>query len=354
VAACWFRSNRFTKKWLLYKLQNLLGRFAAEYYGMCSPCSFFAVRFKLDLMQHSSLRNLIVSAVPAILPTRWFVVFSLTFCFVLPCYCQNPDSDLKDSAWTLVWSDEFTAPDGASVDRSKWVIETGGEGWGNEELEYYTDRPANVFLKDGNLVIRAWAGKYTGPDGVTRNYTSGRLKTLGKFSQKYGRFEARIKVPFGQGIWPAFWMMGVNIAKVGWPACGEIDIMENIGKEPAIVHGSIHGPGYTGAVGIEASYTLPAKARFADDFHVFAVEWSPDSILFYVDQHRYAKRTRADLRPKWEWAFDKPFFLILSLAVGGDWPGNPDASTVFPLDMLVDYVRVYQRNQPPKTRTAAH
>ena len=158
------------------------------------------------------------------------------------CESQTTPAPAQSTGWKLVWSDEFNGPNGSAVDSSKWVLETGGEGWGNEELEYYTDRTANVSVHDGNLVIKAVAEKYTGPDGVTRNYTSARLKTLGKFSQTYGRFEARIKVPHGQGMWPAFWMLGDDIDKVGWPACGEIDIMENIGKEPDIIHGSIHGP----------------------------------------------------------------------------------------------------------------
>ncbi len=280
---------------------------------------------------------------------RWRLLFllALTTGVALVCRAQNPPSALKDEGWKLVWSDEFDGPDASPVDRSKWVLETGGEGWGNEELEYYTDRAANVFLRGGNLVIRAVAEKFPQSDPKARNYTSARLKTQGKFSQTYGRFEARIKIPFGQGMWPAFWMLGDDIEKAGWPGCGEIDIMENIGKEPSVIHGSIHGPGYTGGTGIEAPYTLPGGQRLADDFHVFAVEWSPDSIAFYVDQTMYVKRTRADLRPGWKWVFDKPFFLILNLAVGGDWPGSPDSSTRFPQEMLVDYVRVYQRTAPP-------
>jgi len=265
----------------------------------------------------------------------------------LVCSAQNPPPVSKSEGWKLVWSDEFGGPDRSLVDGSKWVLETGGEGWGNEELEYYTDRAANVFLRNGNLVIRALTEKYPDSGPKARNYTSARLKTQGKFSQTYGRFEARIKVPFGQGMWPAFWMLGDDIEKAGWPGCGEIDIMENIGKEPSMIHGSIHGPGYTGSVGLEAPYTLPGGQRFADDFHVFAVEWSPDAIAFYVDQTMYVKRTRADLQPGWKWVFDKPFFLILNLAVGGDWPGAPDSSTRFPREMLVDYVRVYQRTPPP-------
>jgi len=245
-----------------------------------------------------------------------------------------------------VWSDEFNSPNGSPIDRSKWTFDLGGDGWGNEELEFYTDRPENAYIQDGNLVIKAIAEKYRDSKGVNHNYTSARLKTFGKFSQTYGRFEARIKVPPGQGMWPAFWMLGDDIEKVGWPACDEIDIMENIGKEPSIVHGSIHGPGYVGKVGIEAPYSLPGKKRFSDDFHIFAIEWDRDSVSFFVDQDLYVRRTRDDLKPGWKWVFDKSNFLILNLAVGGDWPGNPDATTVFPAMMLVDYVRVYERQQP--------
>jgi beta-glucanase (GH16 family) len=248
-------------------------------------------------------------------------------------------------AWRLVWSDEFNAPNGSPVDASKWVSETGGGGWGNSELEYYTSRLENASQQDGNLVIKVLQEKYTGKDGVTGNYSSARLKTLGKFSQAYGRFEARLKIPRGPGIWPAFWMLGDDIDKSGWPACGEIDIMENIGKEPALVHGTIHGPGYSGANGIGAPYAVPGDQRFADNFHTFAVEWEPAAIRFYVDDHLYATRTPADLPQGTKWVYDHPFFLLLNVAIGGGWPGSPDASTVFPQTMLVDYVRVYDR--PP-------
>jgi beta-glucanase (GH16 family) len=285
------------------------------------------------------------------------VMKCLSFCILLvgvalPGATQSAPPAGTANGWTLVWSDEFNGAEGSAVDRSKWILETGGNGWGNHELEYYTDRPKNVAVQDGNLAIKVIEEKYTGADGVTRNYTSGRLKTLGKFSQTYGRFEARIKIPRGEGVWPAFWMLGDDIEKVGWPACGEIDIMENIGKEPATIHGSIHGPGYVGSDGIEAPYTLPARQRFADDFHIFAIEWEPDSISFYVDHDLYVRRTRADLKPGWKWVFDKPFFLILNLAVGGDWPGNPDSTSVFPQTMLVDYVRVFQRAETLNKRSS--
>jgi len=247
--------------------------------------------------------------------------------------------------WTLTWSDEFNGPDGSPVDSSKWAVETGGNGWGNQELEYYTARPENSFQQGGNLVIKVLQKTYTGSDGVTRDYTSARIKTLGKFSQKYGRFEARIKIPFGQGIWPAFWMMGDDIEKVGWPKCGEIDIMENIGKEPTLIHGTIHGPGYSGDKGPTAPFALPDQSRFADGFHIYAVEWEPKAIRFYVDDHVYATRTPGDIPKSARWVYQHPFFLLLNVAVGGSWPGNPDTSSQFPQTMWVDYVRVYKRHK---------
>lgn len=246
------------------------------------------------------------------------------------------------AGWKIVWSDEFSGPN-VNVDSTRWVIETGGSGWGNSELEYYTSRLQNAQVKDGMLLIKAFKEKYAGADGIQREYTSARLKTKGKFSITYGRIEARIRIPFGQGMWPAFWMLGSDIDQVGWPSCGEIDIMENIGREPSLVHGTVHGPGYSGANGIGASYSLANGKRFADDFHIFAVEWEPGVLRFYVDGHLYETRTPADLPANSQWVFTHPFFILLNVAVGGSWPGNPDATTVFPQTMAVDYVRVYQR-----------
>jgi beta-glucanase (GH16 family) len=274
-------------------------------------------------------------------PALSAMILLVGVCVVASAAAQAPQPAAPH--WKLVWNDEFNDPNGSAVDAAKWVSETGGGGWGNHELEYYTSRLENASQQDGHLVIKVLEQKYAGPDGVTRNYTSARLKTQGKFSQAYGRFEARIKIPRGQGIWPAFWMLGDDIDKAGWPACGEIDIMENIGKEPALVHGTIHGPGYSGANSIGAPYALPGDPRFADDFHIFAVEWELDAIRFYVDEHLYETRTLADLPKGTKWVYDHPFFLLLNVAVGGDWPGSPDASTVFPQTMLVDYVRVYAR-----------
>jgi beta-glucanase (GH16 family) len=274
---------------------------------------------------------------------KWYTaIFLVSLCAI----GQTKDPQATTPQWKLVWSDEFNGPDGSAVDSSKWVQETGGGGWGNNELEYYTRRPQNAFLEKGNLVIKVVEEKYSGSDGVSRNYTSARLKTQSKFSQTYGRFEARIKIPRGQGIWPAFWMLGADINRVQWPVCGEIDIMENIGKEPALVHGTIHGPGYNGANGIGSSFALPGGERFADDFHIYAVEWEPNTIRFYVDDHLYATRTPADLPKETKWVYHHPFFILLNVAVGGDWPGDPDSTSVFPQTMLVDYVRVYEPVKP--------
>lgn len=266
---------------------------------------------------------------------------------LIPCLLLCSTASANDpKAWSLTWSDEFDGPKGSPVDSSKWSFDIGGNGWGNNELETYTSRTANSYIEDGRLVIKALRETFAGPDNITRNYTSARLLTKNKFSQTYGRFEARIKVPYGQGIWPAFWMLGNNIDTARWPKCGEIDIMENIGKEPSIAHGTLHGPGYSGGSGISASYTLPDGRKLSDDFHTFAVEWEPNVIRFYVDGLLYKMRTPADLPPGTSWVFDHPFFIILNVAIGGTWPGNPDATTVFPQQMQVDYVRAYQRTGP--------
>src|SRR5262249_13974417 len=199
--------------------------------------------------------------------------------------------------WQLTWSDEFNGADGSRPDESTWAYDLGGHGWGNQELETYTDRAENASIQGGALVITARAEHYAGTDGIAREYTSGRLKTQGHFSQTYGRVEARIQIPRGQGIWPAFWMLGDDVSSVGWPTCGEIDIMENIGREPTTVHGTIHGPGYSGANGITASYTLPNGQQFKDAYHTFDLDWTPTTITWSVDGQVYETRTRRICRP---------------------------------------------------------
>ncbi len=254
---------------------------------------------------------------------------------------SNPGRPLRPErvakSYVMVWSDEFNGTDGSSPDSSKWSYDTGAGGWGNQELEYYTNRTVNVQQKGGNLVITAQKESYQGS-----SYTSARIKTQGLYDHGYGKFEARIKIPYGQGIWPAFWMLGNDITSVGWPTCGEIDIMENIGKEPSTVHGTIHGPGYSGANGIGSAYSLPSGQKFSDDFHIYSIEWEPTEIRFYVDGNLYATRSPSEIPSGDKWVYDHNFFIILNVAVGGGWPGNPDTTTVFPQQMLVDYVRVYE------------
>ncbi|KTR04220.1 glycoside hydrolase family 16 protein [Curtobacterium luteum] len=236
---------------------------------------------------------------------------------------------------TLLAADEFDGAAGSAPNPSIWRYDLGAGGWGNGELETYTDSRRNSQLDGtGNLVITARREA----DGT---YTSARLKSEGTYTAQYGRVEARIRIPRGQGIWPAFWMLGADIGQVGWPACGEIDVMENVGYEPTLVHGTVHGPGYSGANGISSTYRNPSGAAFADDFHVFGVDWRPDSITWTVDGTAYRTVTRADVGSN-PWVFDGPFFVILNVAVGGGWPGSPDATTRFPQQMLVDWVRVSQ------------
>ena len=234
--------------------------------------------------------------------------------------------------WKLVWNEEF---DGTEIDRTRWAVVDAYTGGSNAELEIYTDRPENVRIENGMLVIEA---RQEMREGYC--YTSGRVTTKSLSAWTYGRFESRIRISYGQGLWPAFWLLGDDISSEGWPGCGEIDIMENIGREPATVRGTIHGPGYFRDDGVWTDHTLSGK-RFADDFHVFAVEWEPGQIRWYVDNKHFSTRTPQDVSGPW--VFDHPFFIILNLAVGGHWPGYPDDSTVFPQRMFVDYVRVYQR-----------
>jgi len=249
--------------------------------------------------------------------------------------------------WKLVWSDEFNQPDGSLPDPAKWSFETGGNGWGNNEMEFYTARTNNARIEDGKLVIEARQESFGG-----KSLTSARLLTRGKWSWTYGRIEARIKIPFGQGIWPAFWMMGTNVESAGWPGCGEIDIMENIGKEPDKVHGTVHGPGYSGSHGIGGPFTLPGGGALSQDFHVYGIEWETNRINWYVDGQTYFSFTPDRMPAHGKWAFDQAKFVLLNLAVGGGWPGYPDATTTFPQRMEVDYVRVYQK-LPSTVKAAA-
>jgi PKD repeat protein len=233
----------------------------------------------------------------------------------------------------LIWSDEFDYS--GLPDPSKWNMETGGGGWGNNELQYYTDTENNAMVENGILTITAREESVGG-----RDYTSARITTQNKFDFKYGRIEARIKLPYGQGIWPAFWMLGANFSSVGWPTCGEIDIMEMVGgtDKDNTVHATLHWDNDGANANYGLSYTLPSGI-FADDYHIFAVEWDSQEIKAYMDDIEYFV---ADITPEQLSEFQNNFFILLNVAVGGNWPGSPDATTSFPQTMEVDYVRVYQ------------
>ncbi|HLK76223.1 MAG TPA: glycoside hydrolase family 16 protein [Streptosporangiaceae bacterium] len=249
---------------------------------------------------------------------------------------------LRGEAYRLAWSDEFDGAPGAPADRKAWQAETGGSGWGNQELQYYTDEPGNAALDGaGNLAIvvrRVDPGLGRRPYGG-RGYTSARLISRDRVPVRYGLIQARIKIPRARGIWPAFWMLGQDIGQSGWPGCGEIDVMEHFGTGPATVHGTVHGPGYAGRGGISASCAVgPSLGR---DFHVYSVAWEPGQILWYVNDDLYHAVTPADLDGK-PWVFDHEFFLLINVAVGGTASVPPDESVIFPQTMLIDYIRLYE------------
>jgi|GEM_PF-551984 len=262
-----------------------------------------------------------------------FVLFFSSLVLLVGCsFSRQSPPEWEREGWTLIWHDEF---DEEIIDSNKWEIEIGGHGWGNNEWQFYTDRPENVRIEDGLLIIEAREEKF-----IRRNYTSGRLKTQGLLNFTYGRVEARMKLPYGQGIWPAFWMLGEDVNDLGWPRSGEIDIMEHIGRKPTHIYATVHGPGYSGGGGVGHFTTFPAGS-LSENFHVYAIEWEPDEIRWYVNDNQFFKLT-PDQVPG-EWVFDHPFFILINLAVGGNWPGYPDESTKFPQYLFTDYVRVYQR-----------
>ncbi|QBA64731.1 glycoside hydrolase family 16 protein [Muriicola soli] len=253
--------------------------------------------------------------------------------------CATDDTQTVVNFDQLTMQDEFDV-DGAP-DSSIWGydIGTGQNGWGNNELQYYTDRPENVTINNGVLVITARQESFEGS-----NYTSARLITKGRFEQTYGRFEARIRTPYGKGIWPAFWMLGVEETPSEiWPFIGEIDIMEMRGQEPTKLIGSLHGPGYSAGEAISKEYIFE-NDRLDTGFHIYGIEWGPDYVNFYVDDVLYNQITPEDLPEGSDWVFDNDFYILMNVAVGGTFVGSPDAETVFPQTMLVDYVRVYEYN----------
>ncbi len=278
-----------------------------------------------------------------------FIAFALV-ALTLTLACREAGKSPEDKqpqttiptpeGYELVWHDEF---DGSTLDVTKWNIEVSAEGGGNNELQYYTDRSINCYVRNGFLILQALQERYTGPEG-TRDYTSARINTRNKGDWTYGWFEIRAKLPYGKGLWPAIWMMPTESRYGSWPASGEIDIVELLGHEPDKVYGTIH---YGGVYPIHlqsgGTYRL-SEGNFATDFHVFALEWDTTSITWYIDGVPYQTQTSWSTQGHpYPAPFDQRFFLILNVAVGGNWPGNPDPSTSFPQRMEVDYVRVFQR-----------
>jgi beta-glucanase (GH16 family) len=261
--------------------------------------------------------------------------------FFIAASCSTDETQTVSNFTEITMQDEFET--NGPPDSSIWGYDLGtgnedtGGGWGNNELQFYTNRAENVKVQNGFLIISAKKEEYQGS-----SYTSARLTSKGLFEQAYGRFEARIRLPYGQGVWPAFWLLGANVEEVGWPKCGEIDIMEYRGQEPTKVLGTVHGPGYSGGASISKSYSL-LNDRFDTGFHIFGIEWGPKYINYYVDDVLYNQITPADVTG--EWVLDHPFYIIINLAVGGNFVGAPNSETSFPQTMLVDYVRVYKNNR---------
>jgi beta-glucanase (GH16 family) len=264
----------------------------------------------------------------------WLCAFALQI-FLLVSISSAEDSENRlDPVWSLVWQDEFSGVIDQQPDPSKWGYDI-GTGWGNAQAEWDTDLPENASLDgNGNLRIIARQQAYEG-----QNYTSARIVTRDLYEPTYGKFEARIKMPFGQGIWPAFWLLGANISEVSWPQCGEIDIMEYLGHQPSFSYGTVHGPGYSGGGGHTQVYELDSGG-FHEDFHVFTIEWGTDYIHWYIDDILF--HSVHPWTVNGNWVFDHPFYIILNVAVGGSWPGYPDDCTFFPQTMLIDWVRVYE------------
>jgi len=291
---------------------------------------------------------------------------ALLVSFTLFTGCSTDENQTVARFTELVMADEFDVDGAPNSDIWSYDIGTGVNGWGNEELQHYTDRPENVTVQNGMLLITVREEAFEGS-----KYTSARLLTKGKFEQKYGRFEARMRLPSGKGLWPAFWMLGNNIEEeldddldtYKWPFCGEIDIMENAGSQPTVVSGAVHGPGYSGGMPISKKYDLQNK-RVDTGFHVYGIEWGPEYVNFYVDDVLYNQIIPNDLtdnpfpeyyedilteaeynlyKEKWnQWVYDQPFYMLLNVAVGGLFDGSPNENTIFPQTMLVDYVRVYK------------
>ena len=265
--------------------------------------------------------------------------------------CQEPKSSEKQpvvnewdkEGWALVWNDEF---DGPALSLEKWSYEIGGHGWGNNELQYYSDDDSTAFIQDGKLVLRAdIVPQGTGSADNLRYFSSARLRTSGKGDWRYGRIEVKAKLALGQGIWPAIWMLPTDWMYGGWPESGEIDIMEHVGYDPGRVHGSIHTGSYNHKINTQRGGSKLLD-KISSKFYVYAIEWYEDRIDFLIDDAKYFSFQNDGKNDFNTWPFNQRFHLLINIAVGGDWPGSPDETTQFPTEMEVEYVRVYEKIQP--------
>jgi len=275
-------------------------------------------------------------------------VLALAVCSLLYSGCNAPPPMPEDhwdgpkGTMRETFRDEFDGAMGSAPNPLYWRPLEKEMNW-NDEMQHYTAERKNSYLDGaGHLVIEGHKESYLKPDGTfsSQPYTSARLETVGLVEQAYGRFEARVWLPKGTGLWPAFWILGNDYSTVDWPECGEIDILELAGSEDNKIHGTMHGPGYSGAAGLSRSFDLETGS-FADGFHTFAIEWAPDGMRWLVDGQPYHSRTPdgMDYVGK-RWVFDHPMYIILNLAIGGIYDGPPDESTVFPARMVIDYVSV--------------
>ena len=267
--------------------------------------------------------------------------------------CSNQDSQLDEvdpiesdpwlkKGWDITWHDEF---EGELLDLDKWSHEVGGHGFGNNELQYYTNDTTNSFVSNGMLTIRAqFEPAGVGSSNNLRNFSSARLRTVGKGDWRYGRIDVRAKIALGQGIWPAIWMLPSDWKYGGWPKSGEIDIMEHVGFDEGRIHGSVHTESYNHMINTQRSNSK-LISEVKESFHIYSIEWNIDKINFFIDDIQHFSFENDNKNNYKTWPFNEKFHLLINVAVGGNWPGSPDNTTIFPSEMKVDYVRVYKQQE---------
>ncbi len=328
-----------------YRLKEGTARLNADFFdktgAITIPAGQLTASFEVEIAGNNLRQSNTDFSVELFQPLGCTLADSVAVCTIvnengarLPTADDGYRSPLTYPGYSLVWSDEF---DGNALNTASWNYETGNgnNGWGNNEHQYYTSRVKNVFVSEGNLIIEARKDNIEG-----FLYSSARLTTKNKREFQFGRIDIRAKLPKGKGIWPALWMLGANISQVGWPVCGEIDIMELIGSEPNKVHGTLHWKGVNGHL-YQGGSTVLASGDFSDEFHVFSIIWQEDTISWYLDDRLYYSMSEADFGNA-VYPFNARQFFLFNVAVGGNWPGYPDQTTVFPQRMFIDYIRVFQ------------